>query len=125
MLLASILKYVHHPTHSLQHILADRERQTNVYCRVFYWFGEHYDTSLLIQALLMIIVQLTLLKVALDNRAPGTLNNSLEAEKAAHTPFQGYRARSASQSGGVGRVVEELLSGRRPWGFWRWRNSRQ
>jgi hypothetical protein len=77
----------------------------------------------------MIIVQLTLLKVALDNRAPGTLNNSIEAEKGAggvaHTPFQGYRARSASQSGGVGKLVEELLSGRRPWGFWRWRNSRQ
>lgn len=77
--------------------------------RVFYWFGEHYDTALLVQALLMIGVQLTLLKVALDNRAPGGEKNGIH-----HIPFTGH-ARSP---------LEDLISGRRPYEFWRWSNSK-
>lgn len=77
----------------------------------------------------MIVVQLTLLKVALDNRAPGTLSSTGglgdAAEKGgsgvAHTPFQGYRP----ERGVVAGVVEDIMQGRRPYGFWRWRNSRQ
>ncbi|KAI4286315.1 MAG: hypothetical protein L6R35_004431 [Caloplaca aegaea] len=36
--------------------------------KIFYWPGARYDFSLLIQAFLMVGVQMTLLKVALDNR---------------------------------------------------------
>lgn len=36
--------------------------------KIFYWPGARYDVSLLVQAFLMIGVQTTLLKVALDNR---------------------------------------------------------
>jgi len=77
--------------------------------KVFYWFGEHYDTALLVQAMLMIAVQITLLKVALDNRPPSGEKNGLQ-----HIPFAGH-SRSA---------LEELLSVRRPYDFWRWSNSK-
>lgn len=77
--------------------------------KVFYWFGEHYDTALLVQALLMIVVQLTLLKVALDNRSPTGEKNGIH-----HIPFAGHRA----------SLLEELLNGRRPYDFWRWPNSK-
>lgn len=36
--------------------------------RCFYWLGAEFETSLLIQSIIMIVVQLCLLKVALDNR---------------------------------------------------------
>lgn len=36
--------------------------------KIFYWPGARYDYSLLVQAFLMVGVQMTLLKVALDNR---------------------------------------------------------
>jgi solute carrier family 66, member 2 len=78
--------------------------------RVFYWFGEHYDTALLVQALLMVLVQLTLLKVALDNRPPTGEKNGIH-----HIPFTGNTRSSP---------LEELLSGRRPYDFWRWGNSK-
>ncbi|RPB20058.1 hypothetical protein L211DRAFT_842092 [Terfezia boudieri ATCC MYA-4762] len=40
--------------------------------RSFYWLGARYETSLLIQSLIMIVIQLLLLKVALDHRPPHT-----------------------------------------------------
>lgn len=58
----------------------------------------------------MIVVQLILLKVALDNRAPTGARDGLE-----HTPFQGYTAESG---------LQDLLEGRRPYGFWQWNSSK-
>jgi hypothetical protein len=62
--------------------------------RVYYWFGAHFTTSLLVQALLMIGVHLVLLHVALTNRPPMP-----------HLPFQ-------------------PTSTPRPYNFWQWRSSR-
>ncbi|KAK5058631.1 hypothetical protein LTR84_010895 [Exophiala bonariae] len=78
--------------------------------KVFYWFGAYYDKSLLLQACLMIIVQLVLLKVALDNKAPTGVRDGVE-----HTPFHGYTASSG---------IQDLLEGRRPYDFWRWGSSK-
>jgi solute carrier family 66, member 2 len=78
--------------------------------RVFYWFGAYYDKALLVQAALMIVVQLVLLKVALDNRPPVGAKHGLE-----HAPFSGY-----SMEG----TLQDLLSGKRPFNFWRWPNAR-
>ncbi|KAL4870255.1 hypothetical protein BDV12DRAFT_63702 [Aspergillus spectabilis] len=70
--------------------------------KVFYWFGDHFPTALLAQAVIMIAVQLVLLKVALDNRpAPGQ-RSGLE-----HIPF------SSDDKGFV-----------RPYDFWQWKNAR-
>ena len=74
--------------------------------KVFYWFGAYYDKALLLQATLMIVVQIVLLKVALDNKAPAMVQ---------HEPFQGYSVQNG---------LQELLHGRRPYNFWRWHNSR-
>ncbi|KAF2153490.1 PQ loop repeat protein [Myriangium duriaei CBS 260.36] len=65
--------------------------------KIFWWFNAPYDTTLFIQALIMINVQLLLLHVALTHRAP-------PAAKLA-TPF-------------------EDLSHRRPYDFWQWRSTR-
>ncbi|KAJ4293373.1 hypothetical protein N0V90_008656 [Kalmusia sp. IMI 367209] len=62
--------------------------------KVYYWFGAHFSTSLLIQALLMINVHLLLLHVALSNRQPPS-----------HLPFQ-------------------PASAKRPYTFWQWRSPR-
>lgn len=78
--------------------------------KVFYWFGAYYDKSLLIQACLMVGVQTVLLKVALDNRAPTGSRGGLE-----HKPFSAYTADS---------LVSEVLSGKRPFNFWRWNNAK-
>ena len=78
--------------------------------RVFYWFGAYYSDSLLLQACLMIVMQLTLLKVALDNRPPIGAKHGLE-----HAPFSQYAAPG---------TVQSLLSGRRPYDFWQWTNAR-
>jgi hypothetical protein len=63
--------------------------------KVFYWFGAHFSTSLLVQALLMIIVHLLLLHVALTNRPPPS-----------HLPFQHGKETN------------------RPYDFWQWRAPR-
>ncbi|KAJ4346696.1 uncharacterized protein N0V89_010628 [Didymosphaeria variabile] len=63
--------------------------------KIFYWFGAHFSTSLLVQALLMIIVHIVLLHVALTNRPPPS-----------HLPFQPASAR------------------KRPYDFWQWRSTR-
>ncbi|ORY19237.1 hypothetical protein BCR34DRAFT_582411 [Clohesyomyces aquaticus] len=64
--------------------------------KIYYWFGAHFSSSLLVQALLMICVHLLLLHVALTNRPAST----------AHTPF----AHSTSSP--------------RPYNFWQWRSTR-
>ncbi|KAI5812075.1 hypothetical protein BZA77DRAFT_325454 [Pyronema omphalodes] len=63
--------------------------------RVFYWFGADFQISLLIQAILTIAVQITLLKVALDHRPPPDVS-----------PFSA------------------VTSSSRPYGFWQWRSQR-
>ncbi|MCJ1441051.1 MAG: hypothetical protein MMC23_001537 [Stictis urceolatum] len=68
--------------------------------KVFYWPGARFDASLLVQALVMLVVQVVLLKVALDNR-PGWRG----AEAALPFADQGM--------GGGWRM-----------GFWRWRGQR-
>lgn len=68
--------------------------------RIFYWFGAHFSTSLLIQALLTVIVQILLLHVALTHRVPHTHT---------HQPFQ--HALTATPR-------------RRPYDFWQWRSTR-
>lgn len=65
--------------------------------KIFYWPGARYDAALLVQALIMVVVQVILLKVALDHR-PAWRGEG---------PFKGIE-------GGSGR----------PWGFWRWRAQR-
>lgn len=65
--------------------------------KVFYWFGAHFSTSLLVQALLMIIVHVLCLHVALTNRPPPST----------HIPFQTTSALS-----------------KRPYEFWQWRATR-
>lgn len=67
--------------------------------KVFFWFGSHFDISLLLQAILMIFMQVLLLKIALDNR-PG-----FKAETA--IPFAGAQDKAA-----------------RPYDFWQWRTSK-
>ncbi|KAJ5191544.1 uncharacterized protein N7498_010529 [Penicillium cinerascens] len=71
--------------------------------KVFYWFGEYYSGALLAQALVMIVVQIGLLKVALDNRPASGAKNGIE-----HAPFSG---------GSDGEFA-------RPYDFWQWRNTK-
>ena len=46
--------------------------------KIFYWPGARFDASLLVQAWVMIAVQLVLLKVALDGRSRGAINRGLD-----------------------------------------------
>jgi hypothetical protein len=71
--------------------------------RVFYWFGEYYSKALLAQAIVMILVQMALLKVALDNRPAVGAKHGIE-----HTPFSG------GSQGGFDR----------PYDFWQWKNTK-
>jgi len=70
--------------------------------KVFYWIGARYDLSLLIQAVLMIAVQVLLLHVALSNRPPPPA-----------TPFAASDPKSLHHVGF-----------QRPYNFWQWRSSR-
>ena len=63
--------------------------------KIFYWPGAKYDMALLIQAMIMVAVQIVLLKVALDNR-PAWRGEG---------PFKG-------------------LDSGRPYNFWRWKAQR-
>ena len=71
--------------------------------RIFYWFGEYYSSALLIQAVVMILVQVTLLKVALDTRPSPGGRDGIE-----HAPFSG------ASSSGISR----------PYDFWQWRDTK-
>jgi len=65
--------------------------------KVYYWFGAHFATSLLVQALLMIAVHLLCLHVALTNRPTPS-----------HLPFQTTHNQPM----------------KRPYDFWQWRQPR-
>jgi hypothetical protein len=70
---------------------------------LFYWFGAYYSFPLLVQAVVMIGVQIILLKVALENRPPPSLKDGIE-----HAPFSG-----------------QAHSGfKRPYDFWQWKATR-
>ncbi|KAL2888675.1 PQ-loop repeat-containing protein 1 [Ceratocystis lukuohia] len=71
--------------------------------KCFYWLGSHFDISLLLQAILMIIMQVILLKIALDNRPTSKAETTV--------PFAGVQEKG-------------LLSGPRPYEFWQWRSSK-
>ncbi|KAF7720198.1 Uncharacterized protein PECH_008578 [Penicillium ucsense] len=71
--------------------------------KVFYWFGEYYSKALLAQAIVMVVVQIALLKVALDNRPAVGARNGIE-----HAPFTGGSP----------------VGFQRPYDFWQWRNTK-
>lgn len=68
---------------------------------MFYWLGAHYDVPLLIQASVMLFVQVVLLHVALLNRPP----------IGAQQPF-------------AGSVPEGSYPTPRPYSFWQWRSRK-
>lgn len=69
--------------------------------KIFYWFGARFDVSLLLQAIIMVGVQVVLLHVALTHRPNATIN---------HKPFDG--------------VLPEYQPFPRPYDFWQWRPHR-
>ncbi|KAM0297681.1 hypothetical protein HYE67_007148 [Fusarium culmorum] len=76
------------------------------FLRIFYWPQAQYDTSLLLQSLLMVIVQVALLKVALDFRPPPPTKGG-----DAGLPFAG--------------ADDSLMGFQRPYNFWQWRSPRR
>ena len=60
--------------------------------KIFYWPGARYDIALLVQAMIMIVVQMILLKVSLDNR-PSWRGEGPFAPKADGRPFNFWRWR--------------------------------
>ena len=73
--------------------------------KIFYYPGTHYDLALLIQAVVMVAVQLALLKVALDNRP-----SSRDGAGLPHSE----RSLAGNHAGTFSM----------PGGFWRWRQQR-
>ncbi|KAI1498529.1 hypothetical protein F5X99DRAFT_392978 [Biscogniauxia marginata] len=74
--------------------------------RIFYYPGAKYDAALLVQSVCNIVIQVILLKVALDHRP----SPSSRGGEAAAMPFSG---------------PHDGLSGlRRPYNFWRWRSPK-
>lgn len=74
-------------------------------CRIFYYPGARFDTALLVQAFLHVIMQLLLLKIALDHRpAPSDKGGD------AAVPFAGAK--------------EGLWEKQRPYKFWQWRSPK-
>lgn len=71
--------------------------------RIFYWPHAQYDVSLLFQSLLMVVVQVILLKVALDHRPS-------PSSKGGELPFTGAEDSSGFQ---------------RPYNFWQWRSPKR
>ncbi|KAH6686256.1 PQ loop repeat protein [Plectosphaerella plurivora] len=72
--------------------------------KLFYWPEAHFDNSLLIQAIIMIVVQVILLKIALDHRLPPSSKGGEAA-----VPFA------------LAGQEEEY---RRPFDFWQWRTPK-
>ncbi|KAJ3495847.1 hypothetical protein NLG97_g3091 [Lecanicillium saksenae] len=79
------------------------------FLRIFYWPGARYDTSLLVQSVIMVGMQLALLKIALDNR-PSPSSKGGEASQ----PFSGIQPNDKG-------FVESLMNFERPYNFWQWK----
>ncbi|KAH8702121.1 PQ loop repeat protein [Talaromyces proteolyticus] len=75
--------------------------------KIFYWFGDHYAISLLLQAVNMTFVQLFLLKIALNYRPTPGAKEGIE-----HVPFSGQQ--QDHSDAGIPR----------PYNFWRWRKEK-
>lgn len=74
-------------------------------CRIFYYPGARFDVALLIQALIMVVIQVVVLKIALDNRpAPSSKGGD------AAIPFA--------------RANDGIFEGGRPYNFWQWRSPK-
>ncbi|PTB41925.1 uncharacterized protein TrAFT101_008967 [Trichoderma asperellum] len=71
--------------------------------RIFYWPGARFDSSLLIQSLIMVGMQVALLKIALDHR-PAPSNKGGES--------------------GLPFAAAEGLFSQRPYNFWQWRSPK-
>jgi len=76
--------------------------------RIFYWFGVKFETSLLIQSVIMVCVQILLLKVALDHKP-------IRSEES-KVPF--------ATTGGNSAGVADIFALERPYQFWQWRQQR-
>ncbi|KAL2760830.1 hypothetical protein ACRALDRAFT_1059419 [Sodiomyces alcalophilus JCM 7366] len=74
--------------------------------KAFYWPGARFDNALLVQALIMIVMQSVLLKIALDHR-PSPASKGGEAA----IPFSGV-------------INEEPWPAKRPFNFWQWRSPK-
>lgn len=86
--------------------------------KVFYWPGARFDRALLVQALVMIVVQSILLKVALDNRPTPLRVQGIEMKS-----FGGNKGRGGDTPREMvfeGRSRASSGSSWRPYGFWRW-----
>lgn len=78
------------------------------FLRIFYYPGAHFDKALLVQSIFMVLVQLALLKIALDHRPP--------------PPSKGGEA--AAPFAGVGAGQSSGLFATRPYNFWQWRSPK-
>lgn len=74
------------------------------FLRIFYWPGARFDTSLLVQSLLMVGMQVVLLKIALDHRPP-------PSSKGGEVPF-------------AGGASDGIFGAQRPYSFWQWRSPK-
>ena len=90
--------------------------------KVFYWPGARFDRALLVQALVMIVVQSVLLKVALDNRPTPLRIQGLEMKSlnggAGGSGIGGTQGSSMRSS-----ASEPQQSSWRPYNFWRWKET--
>ncbi|KFG77683.1 PQ loop repeat protein [Metarhizium anisopliae] len=74
--------------------------------RIFYWPGSRFDASLLVQSFIMVVVQLILLKIALEHRPlPATKGGE------GSMPFSGLERGSPFDI-------------QRPYNFWQWRSHK-
>ncbi|KAK2775589.1 pq loop repeat protein [Colletotrichum kahawae] len=74
--------------------------------KIFYWPGSRFDTALLVQAILMVDMQVILLKIALEHRLPPSSKGGEAA-----TPF-------ANVNDGP------VFGAQRPYHFWQWRSPK-
>ncbi len=109
MLVASLLRYV---VFLLSVATALCTGADSFACSIFYYPGARFDKALLIQSCIMVVVQLGLLKIALDNRPSPTAKGGEAA-----VPFAGLEARGGGGGGGG-------LFARRPYNFWQWRSPK-
>ncbi|KAK1761031.1 hypothetical protein QBC47DRAFT_368877 [Echria macrotheca] len=74
-------------------------------CRIFYYPGARFDIALLAQSVVMVVIQVILLKIALDHRpAPASKGGD------GAVPFA--------------RVNDGFWERARPYGFWQWRSPK-
>ncbi|MCJ1310534.1 hypothetical protein MMC25_004198 [Agyrium rufum] len=90
--------------------------------KIFYWPTARYDLSLFIQALVMLVVQCVLLKVALDNRPGWRAEQAAGGGQLWKGKERGF-GWGVDGAGAAGMAMGKKSEGRL-WGFWRWRKQR-